>query len=83
VTRRSSQEIRAEYDRYIERAREQGVRVISYTAPCCGQELDSVAPRDPEVVWDSLHACPNCDRMGVKITRRDSVEIRFPEELAS
>lgn len=43
----------------------------AYATPCCGLVLHTPYPAPGERQWDSLHTCPSCVTMHMKIVHAD------------
>lgn len=72
-------DLRQSHHSYIERAKAAGMRVITYTAPCCGAQVETTAPKRRGEQWDTLTVCPNCGTQGLKVVKRDGVTVHLTE----
>lgn len=68
----------AQHQAYVERAKNNGAKFLTYICPRCDSELETRAPDHEDDVWDTLCTCPYCDRMHFKITRYAAVEAIVP-----
>lgn len=74
-------ELRQRVDEYMARLKVMGVQTLAYSAPCCGNQLETrAAPVGDK--WDTLATCHHCGGLYMKITHHDHVETFIPEGLA-
>lgn len=66
-----------EYQEWLSKVEDAGFNMLAFTAPCCGNELKTIAPETKGVMWDSLVFCPHCNQPFYKYVYADRVEINL------
>lgn len=65
-------DMRARHDDYIARVKATGKSVVTFSAPCCGKDIETLASLKGER-WDSVSTCPQCGALYIKITEGAAV----------
>jgi hypothetical protein len=66
------------HEAYIARAKSKGATVRTYTVPCCGNELENIAPPKDDR-WDGAVQCPHCNTLFVQFSSADKGSGAMPE----
>lgn len=75
------QSLLVQHNNYISNIKDRGVKVISFKAPCCGQEIETrAAARDES--WDTLAICPHCEKHFWKVTEGSKCTGTIPDFIA-
>lgn len=64
------------YRRWIERAKENGTKLVAYNCPVCLEKLETTQAPHGEY-WDTFSNCPYCQALLFKVTSGATVEIQL------
>jgi hypothetical protein len=67
LTKKKLSELRKAHAIYIAKVKAAKKRVLAFTAPCCGGQIETPAA-PPGARWDSLASCPHCGSLFMHIT---------------
>lgn len=65
--------LKARHDAYIARVKMNRGRVLTFTTPCCVQEMETQVPKTDET-WDTISTCVHCGRIFWKVVSRHEVK---------
>lgn len=66
-----------EYDAYIARLKNKGVKLVAYPCPACREKIETLVPPKGRK-HDSLVQCPHCEEMHFKVVGAGGrVEVRL------
>lgn len=71
-------ELRRRHNEYIAKCAARGDKLLTYTVPCCGGEMQDIAAPEGQT-WDTLATCPHCGECYIKITHHTFIEALRPE----
>lgn len=65
--------LKARHDAHIARVRTNRGRVLTFTTPCCVQEMETQVPKMDET-WDTFSTCVYCGRIFWKVSSQHDVK---------
>lgn len=67
-----------QHNAFIARVKGNGGSTLTFTAPCCGKEIEDRVGVEGET-WDTLATCPHCKTLYMKVTTATEIVGSIPE----